>query len=112
MPIAAYFGIFSTVIFLAYCSLVPGWLRPRSGMSGNTEHMLAYMVAAMLVVIIFNLIDTIALLVLTVLAALLEFGQKWVPGRTAALTHFLWSCGGILAGGVLMKSVLAISRML
>ena len=112
MPFAAYFGIFSVVAFLAYCSLVPGWLRPRSGMSGNIEHMLAYLFAAMLAVLIFDVADTIALLLLIVLAGLLEMGQKWIPGRTAALTHFLWSCGGILAGGVLTKSALAIGGML
>ena len=112
MPLAAYIGIFSMIVFLAYCSLVPGWLRPQSGMSGNTEHMLAYLVAAMLVVAIFNFADTIALLSLIVLAALLEMGQKWIPGRTAAVTHFLWSCGGVLAGGALMKSALAVGEIL
>jgi len=110
MQIYIYALAFITVATLGYCSLVPGWLRPRSGLSGNTEHMLAYFVAAMLVVTVFSSAYVAALLVLITLAAAFETGQRWIPGRTAAVPHFLWSCGGILAGAAFMKGVVAVGR--
>ncbi|MEX6509232.1 hypothetical protein [Jiella sp. M17.18] len=105
MKILVYIGIVIIVAALCYCSLVPGWLRPQSKLSGNLEHALAYFVAA--VVIVITIKDPFqALFLLFILAALLETGQKWIPGRTAAFSHFLYSCSGIIAGGIVMKSVL------
>ncbi len=86
------------VVGLLYGSLVPGRLRPRSGLDGHIEHGLAYALggAALLPLLSSPLHVLTAGAGLVALAAVLEFAQRWIPGRSCRMTHFLASASGVL----------------
>jgi VanZ family protein len=96
---ASYWFFAATVLALAgvlYGSLVPGHLRPRSGLDGHIEHILAYLVLGLVLMAFVEsyAMLTVMLVLLLILAAVMELLQKWIPGRSCRLTHFLASCAG------------------
>lgn len=76
-------------------SLVPGDFRPHIGSSNHIEHFAAYFATVLLLAR--GYFETprfiVIALSLTVLAAVLEIAQLWVPGRMGRVTDF---AGGIL----------------
>ncbi len=83
---------------LLYGSLVPGRMRPRSGLEGHIEHGLAYGLggAALLPLLSGPMHVLLAGAGLIALAAVLEIAQSWIPGRSCRMTHFLASASGVL----------------
>jgi VanZ family protein len=80
-----------------YGSLVPGRYRPRSGLDGHIEHALAYAVstASLLPFLPGPAAVLLAGAAMTILAAILELAQLWIPDRSCRFTHFLASASGV-----------------
>lgn len=106
--IAALLGVIAIVAL----SLVPGVLRPSTGFGKTIEHATAYcLVAGMLTITSRARWPQLMALALIALAAFLEIGQTWIPGRDPMLTDFFASSAGALLGAGLATFVLArISR--
>ena len=92
--IATPFAVLVIIVF----SWVPGDERPHTGASGQFEHLLAYALAAAGMVVGFPTHRLNIALRLIGLAAILEVGQLWIPGRTSLLIDFIVSSGGTLVG--------------
>jgi len=91
--LAGYAGVLAIIAL----SLVPGQYRPSTGLAKELEHGIAYgLVAAVLTVA--GVARWPRILVLIALAAALEVGQAFVPGRDSSLTDFLGSASGALVG--------------
>ena len=78
-------------------SLAPLEWRPSTGLAKELEHGIAYCIVAV-VLTIAGLARWPGILAIVVLAAALEFGQNFVPGRDANLADFLVSAAGALLG--------------
>jgi VanZ family protein len=102
---AGWVGLAAIVVL----SLVPGSERPQNalGLTGQYEHLLAYMSTAGALGLGYRKATTRAALLalLVICAALLETAQIWVPGRTAQLIDFVASSIGA-ALGLLTAAVL------
>lgn len=88
-------------------SLVPVEWRPSAGLAKELEHGIAYFIVAT-VLTIAGLARWPHILVMVALAAALELGQLFVPGRHSSLTDFLGSAGGALVGFGLCAFVLGL----
>jgi VanZ family protein len=98
-----------SVLALVPLSLLPAGLLMRTGIGGHLEHMLAY--AGTVFVVAMARGDRGILhscLVLIAYAGVLEFLQRFSPGRTSSLHDFMFSTGGV----VLVSAVVALSRRL
>ena len=97
-----------TALLVLYGSLTPGWLRPRSGLDGHIEHLIAYAVLGFSILVFVASPQDLLLMqiVLIAVAAAMETAQRWIPGRSCRLSHFLASCAGTiiatLTGAVLL----------
>lgn len=94
---------FAGALLIIALSLVPGNLRPHSGLPGSFEHILAYAGCGILFAFGWqNRKDrTKAMFGLMALAALMEFMQLAVPGRIAELSVAVLSAAGALIGFVI-----------
>lgn len=91
--LAGYLGVLAIVV----ASLVPVEWRPSIGLAKEVEHGIAYcLVAAVLTMA--GVARWPSILAVVVLAALLELGQLFVPGRDSNVTDFLGSAAGALLG--------------
>jgi len=91
--LAGYLGVLAIVV----ASLVPAEWRPSIGLAKEVEHGIAYcLVAAVLTIA--GVARWPGILAIVVLAALLELGQLFVPGRDSNVTDFLGSAAGALLG--------------
>ena len=86
-------------------SLVPVEWRPSTGLAKELEHGIAYCFIAV-VLTVAGLARWPRILAVVVLAAALELGQVFVPGRDSNLTDFLVSAAGALLGYGLCSLVL------
>ena len=92
---------------IALLSLVPGPLRPHTGLPGQKEHFLAYFLTALVLgskpreQLSYRASVAAAL---CAYAGVLETLQIWVPGRSAQLIDFAASSGGAI-GGVVVSAV-------
>jgi len=92
------------IVLLVVLSWLPGSEMVRTGSGGRVEHATAYFLTA----IIMGLANReprrllVQSLLLVVLAALLEVGQLFVPGRTAAFLDFAASSTGAVLGGLFL----------
>lgn len=97
----ASYWLFAVVVIalgsVIYGSLTPGHLRPRSGLDGHVEHVLAYLILGLALMVFVESFERLAILlvVLLGLAAAVELLQRWIPGRSCRWTHFLASCAGV-----------------
>ena len=91
------FAAFIGLLAIAALSLVPFEWRPSSGLAKELEHGIAYFIVAV-VLTIAGLARWPRILAVVVLAAALELGQVFVPGRDSNLTDFLVSAAGALLG--------------
>jgi VanZ like family len=101
-----------TLCALAVASWTPGNHVVRSGIAtGGGEHVAAYAVAAIAMGIAgHDLASRRTLGSLFMFAGIMEFGQLYVPGRTAQLADFYASCLGVLAGVVIFLAIRKICR--
>jgi VanZ family protein len=87
------------VAAIVVLSLLPGQDRPHSGAPGEVEHLVAYLLAAVVLGIGYPERKTQRKLAafLVLLSAAMEICQLWIPGRQSELAGFLGSsCGAIL----------------
>ncbi|MDQ2082031.1 VanZ family protein [Xanthobacteraceae bacterium Astr-EGSB] len=102
LVVAAVIGVTAIVVL----SWIPGDLRPKTGGGRTLEHACAYfVVAGVLAVVCPPLRGFLAACGLVLIAAVLEIGQLWVPGRDATLSDFLASAAGALLGAALTTAV-------
>lgn len=83
---------------IALLSLVPGSLRLQTGASGNFEHALAYLAAAMAVGLAWrSSLGWRGPVAFSAFAGLLEIVQIFVPGRHAGIDNWAAStCGAVI----------------
>ncbi len=90
------------VIALAVLSWLPREMEVRAdafGIPGQIEHVVAYLGTGAIIKLGWSMNRTRWMLVgLVALAAVLEVGQVWVPGRTSQVIDFAASSSGALAG--------------
>ena len=96
------------VLVLAVLSLLPGDEMMRTGMGGHIEHATAYAGTALLMVLSHR--STAPGLWLVGYAGVLEFLQRYSPGRTSAFADFAASSTGVLAGVAAALALAAILR--
>jgi leader peptidase (prepilin peptidase)/N-methyltransferase len=85
------------VIAIIVVSLVPIDWRPSTGLAKEWEHGIAYWIVAA-VLTIAGVARWPRILAMPALAAALEFGQRFVPGRDSNVFDFLASSAGALLG--------------
>lgn len=85
------------VVAIAALSLVPAEWRPSAGLAKEVEHGIAYFIIAA-VLTLADIARWPRILAIVALAAALEIGQLFVPGRASSLTDFLGSVAGGLLG--------------
>ena len=84
---------------LAVLSLMPGEQLTRTSLGGCAEHAIAYAGAAFITALAYGRQGLARLIFLfTAYAGLLEFLQRYSPGRTSSVGDFLYSAAGILIG--------------
>jgi hypothetical protein len=92
------------VVALVLLSWLPGDEVVRTGANGRLEHAVAYFGAAVIMALAYRekLRPLVQVLLLIVLAGILEAGQLYAPGRTAAFLDCASSGAGAAFGGLLM----------
>lgn len=101
------------VALVVWLSWIPREWEVRTGLAGQIEHVIAYAGTAGLLVLGFGQARALrvgALLVL--LAAVLEIGQIWIPGRNAQVIDFVASGGGAILGALAGALVLTLAGRL
>ena len=94
------------IVTLAVLSLSPSGYIQRTDLSGHAEHILAYFVAASLIGLSYRTnISLLMCAALITFAALLEYLQQFIQGRTAQLEDFAYSCAGIFRGVALSLAI-------
>ena len=88
------------LLAIVVLSSVPGSERPHTGLAGQIEHLVAYALTAAGILVGYPHRRTATLATLIILAAVLEIGQNWIPGRMPQLIDFIASTGGALLGAV------------
>jgi VanZ family protein len=88
------------ILTLSVLSLLPGTERPHTGMPAQIEHVVAYCGTGLIVGAL--ALDWVRRLgwaaALIALAGVLEFLQKFVPGRTSQLIDWIASSSGAIIG--------------
>ncbi|MGB5085400.1 MAG: VanZ family protein [Methylocystis silviterrae] len=101
----------SCLVAIIVLSLVPGEVRPQTGAPGEFEHFIAYMGTGLFVAARYrSLRPRLALWAATAaLSFVLEFMQKFVPGREPDIFDALASLSGltlgVLLGGLIISTI-------
>lgn len=94
------FASWGAVLALALLSLVPGSLRPHTGLPGPAEHLLAYFITGFIIAA--QTRSTTCRIAIAVLLGLcsgvFEVLQNFVPGRDPRVLDFLMSSAGAICG--------------
>jgi len=92
------------IVALVVLSWIPGQYLVRTGvLSGFEEHFLAYALSGIMVAAAIRKASPVWVVAFFVLlAAMLELGQNFVPGRHPAIEDFFASTAGALAGVALV----------
>jgi VanZ family protein len=85
------------IMAIVVLSWLPKDMEHRTGLPGQVEHVAAYAGAGLFSAFGFSR-PSRALITLVLLAAVLEIGQIWIPGRTSQLVDFAASSGGAALG--------------
>jgi hypothetical protein len=97
-------AFFACIVLLVALSWLPASEMVRTGISGRIEHGVAYFGTAVIMGVAYReaprLVIQFALLV--ALAAILEVGQLYAPGRHSSFLDFAASSMGVAVGGLLM----------
>jgi VanZ family protein len=95
--IALRFLAWLCVIGLAVASWTPGQEMVRTGFNTRLEHLAAYLIAGIAVILAYPRRPTWTIAaILCAYAGVLELGQLFIPGRHAALLDWLASSSGVL----------------
>jgi hypothetical protein len=108
LGLALRFGPWLAVLAIAILSLVPGELRPHTGLAGQSEHFLAYFLTGFLLSVQPGDLRyrTVLAVALCTYSGVLETLQIWVPGRSAQLIDFAASSSGALSGMIVVTILL------
>jgi hypothetical protein len=90
----------AAVAILGLLSLVPGEIRPATGVGGTIEHVVAYAGTTLLLILGYQNALTCFAVMLTY-AACLEIAQLWIPGRHSGLAGYLASASGVALGSAI-----------
>jgi hypothetical protein len=97
IPCVAKFIAWACVVGLAVASWTPGQEMIRTGFNTRLEHVAAYLIAGISVIIAYPRRPTWSIAaILSAYAGILELGQMYIPGRHAALLDWLASSSGAL----------------
>jgi VanZ family protein len=97
MQVAGYLA----VLLIGVVSLLPGTLRPQTGVPGQFEHLIAYFSASVVLALRADLSPRwSASLLLVPYAGGLELAQLFIPGRHARLSDFLFNSIGAALGAL------------
>lgn len=100
-PAAIQTVAWASVIALTPLSLLPGGHVPRTDVGGHLEHLLAYAGTAVFVAMAASERSIIRIgWALIAYAGVLEYLQRYSPGRTSSLRDFMCSAGGVILGCV------------
>ncbi len=89
----------ASVMALTPLSLLAGVHVPRTDVGGHLEHVLAYAGTALFVAMATREGAILRIgSALIAYAGVLEFLQRYAPGRTSSLRDFLHSAGGVVLG--------------
>lgn len=95
------------VAVIVVLSVVPGNERPHTSYPGQFEHFIAYGGATFLIGLVASRAPTLAVPVgFSVLAAGLEWIQRFIPGRTSQLIDWIASSAGAAFGAVMAMAAL------
>jgi VanZ family protein len=95
--VALRFIAWALIIGLAVASWTPGQEMVRTGFNARLEHVAAYWIAGIAVIIAYPRRPAWSIAaVLCAYAGILELGQLYIPGRHAALLDWLASSSGVL----------------
>ena len=102
------FAPWIAVALIALLSLVPGNLRPHTGLPGQAEHFIAYFVIGFVLAARFRTRTAwlVVIVSLGAYAAGLEILQRWIPDRNAQFIDFAASFFGALCGVGLFIAIL------
>jgi VanZ family protein len=77
----------------------------RTVLGGHAEHFIAYLGTAIIMGLTFRKTPRIAVqcVLLTMLAAILEAGQLYSPGRHASFQDLAFSSAGVVIGGLVLS---------
>jgi len=97
------------VVVIAVLSLVPGEVRPHTGLPGRAEHFIAYAGTGLVFALgYFGLLQRmLALIGLAIASGAFEVLQNFVPGRSPNFLDALASTSG-LAFGLLSGAILSV----
>jgi VanZ family protein len=92
-------------IALAVLSLLPGSERPHTGMHGDYEHVVAYILAGLVTRLALPRIASHwPVLAFSIASGFFEICQIWIPGRTPEISTWLASSIGTLLGVLIGRS--------
>jgi len=95
-------------ILLTILSVVPARHRPHTGVSGNIEHIIAYVLAALVTKLAFSRLSSLKQIVaFSSASAFFEFCQIWIPGRSPGIDNWAASTFGAAIGILLAQAFLA-----
>jgi hypothetical protein len=99
----------SCLVAIIVLSLVPGEARPHTGAPGEFEHFMAYMGTGLFIAAHYRSLRARLTLwaVIAALSFILEFVQKFVPGREPDIFDALASSSGLTLGVVLSGLTIA-----
>ena len=101
------------VLGIMVVSLVPVALRPHIMADKHHEHFAAYLLCACCIALGYPRLRQVmaSALILTALAAGLEFVQAWIPGRTPSVGDWASSAAGVCCGLLTGLGYLAFHRI-
>jgi hypothetical protein len=94
------------VAAIAVLSLIPSGHIERTDLSGHTEHVLAYAGTALLLLIGYQRLNLLVMLV--TYSGVLEYLQRFAPGRTSQLGDLAFSCLGIILGAAAGWAIISV----
>jgi len=95
-------------ILLTILSVVPGRHRPHTGASGNIEHIVAYLLAALVTKLAFPRLSGLRqIIAFSSASAFFEFCQIWIQGRSPGLDNWAASTFGAAIGILLAQAFVA-----
>ena len=102
----------AAILAIGVLSLIPGRMRPETGMSGHVEHVIAYFSAAFALGLGARELRQVGWIAVSVTgyAGMLEILQAWVPGRHSQLSDFATSTTGIMFGCVVVAAFFVSNR--
>ena len=104
IPVILRIAFFGCIVLLAALSLLPAMVMTRTSVGGPLEHVVAYQGTAIVMGLAYpkspRLVVQSALLI--AVAAALEAGQLYAPGRRASFQDFAAGAAGVVTGALFL----------